>query len=117
MSFIVKGIELPVNCFRCPLNWGERRPEKNPYILCVYTKKAVPCKDGPYDRLPCCKLGEVPTPHGNLVDVDVIKKRINYVNMEAYMDGVCYGIHPRLEYLDLLNEILDDAPTIIPAEE
>lgn len=56
-------------------------------------------------------------PHGKLIDADAIKKRISHMNIEAYMDGVCYGIHPSLEYLDLLNEILDDAPTIIPASK
>lgn len=57
----------------------------------------------------------VPEPHGRLIDADAIKKRISHMNMEAYMDGACYGIHPSLEYLDLLNEILDDSPTVIPA--
>jgi hypothetical protein len=58
-----------------------------------------------------------PIPHGRLIDADVLKKRINHMYMEAYMDGACYGIHPSLEQLDLLNEIIDDAPTILEAED
>ena len=55
-------------------------------------------------------------PHGRLIDADALLMRINHEGMEAYMDGVCYGVHPSLEYLDLLGEIIDDAPTIIPKE-
>jgi hypothetical protein len=57
-----------------------------------------------------------PIPHGRLIDADAMLMRINHAGMEAYMDGVCYGVHPSQEYLDLLGEIIDDAPTIIPAE-
>lgn len=55
-------------------------------------------------------------PHGRLIDADAMLMRINHEGMEAYMDGVCYGVHPSQEYLDLLGEIIDDAPTIIPAD-
>jgi hypothetical protein len=51
-----------------------------------------------------------------LIDADLLKERISHMGMEAYMDGTCYGIHPSLEYLDLLNEIIDDAPTVLDAE-
>jgi len=53
--------------------------------------------------------------HGRLVDADALLMRINHEVMEAYMDGVCYGVHPSQEYLYLLGEIIDDAPTVIPA--
>lgn len=55
-------------------------------------------------------------PHGRLIDADAMLMRINHEVMEAYMDGVCYGVHPNQEYLYLLGEIIDDAPTIILAE-
>lgn len=47
-----------------------------------------------------------------LIDADALLKRVSCMNMEAYMDGVCYGIHPSLEYLDLLSEIIEYAPTV-----
>lgn len=56
-------------------------------------------------------------PHGRLIDADAMLMRINHEVMEAYMDGVCYGVHPSQEHLYLLGEIIDDAPTIIHAEE
>ena len=60
----------------------------------------------------------VPIPlHGRLIDADALLMRINHEVMEAYMDGVCYGMHPNQEYLYLLGEIIDDTPTIIPAEK
>lgn len=55
--------------------------------------------------------------HGRLIDADALLMRINHEVMEAYMDGVCYGVHPSQEYLYLLGEIIADAPTIIPASE
>lgn len=60
---------------------------------------------------------EVTEPHGRLTDADGLLMRINHEVMEAYMDGVCYGVHPNQEYLYLLGEIIDDAPTIIPASK
>jgi len=62
-------------------------------------------------------LIEVPESHGRLIDADAMLMRINHEVMEAYMDGVCYGVHPSQEHLYLLGEIIDDASTIIPASE
>ena len=60
---------------------------------------------------------EFPEPHGRLIDADAMLMRINHEVMEAYMDGACYGVHPSQEHLYLLGEIIDDAPTVIPASE
>ena len=60
MSVIVTGMEMPKNCYQCPLDSGEWRPEKYPFILCRYTKRAVFYSDVPTDRrLPCCGLVEI----------------------------------------------------------
>lgn len=79
--------------------------------MSIYIKNA-----GMPKRRDDCPLVPVPK-HGRLIDADAMLMRINHAVMESYMDGVCYGVHPNQEYLDLLREIIDDAPTVIPAEE
>lgn len=65
MSFIVTGRDIPVNCFRCPLDKGVWKQEQDPFILCSYTKEIVRYDDVPTDRrLPCCGLKEMPDKHG-----------------------------------------------------
>lgn len=76
MSVIVKGMEMPVNCFRCSLDSGVWKPEQGPFILCRYTKGKVDYDDVPTDRrLPCCGLKELPEKHGRLIDADEAMRR------------------------------------------
>lgn len=72
-------------------------------------------REGNLSDFKSIKVAPVPA-HGRCIDADEMLMRINHEVMEAYMDGVCYGVHPSQEYLYLLGEIIDDAPTIIPAE-
>ena len=74
------------------------------------------CYYGPSEDMNTYSALTVPS-HGRLIDADALLMRINHEVMEAYMDGACYGAHPSQEYLYLLGEIIDDAPTIIPANE
>lgn len=87
---------------------GMEMPTKGYRLILIHADGTVQSTDGETTAIP------VP-PHGRLIDADALLMRINYEVMEAYMDGVCYGVHPSQEYLDLLGEIIDDAPTIIPA--
>ena len=84
--------------------------------ICVYkiSGKFFAARVGKDELFP---IIPIPEPHGRLIDADALLTRINHEVMEAYMDGVCYGVHPSQEHLYLLGEIIDDAPTIIPAEE
>lgn len=101
MSILIKGMEMP---------------KDRPQLLWVYPNgKALPVQS---DVDPCKELQAVPVPaHGRLIDADALLMRINHEVMEAYMDGACYGVHPNQEYLYLLGEIIDDAPTVIPASD
>ena len=96
----IKDREMPKNCAGCFLRVGQ-------------CSKRIYMENRPSD----CPLIEVPEPHGRLGDLDKLLMRINHEVMEAYMGGVCYGVHPNQEYLYLLGEIIDDAHTIIPATE
>ena len=96
MSVLIKGMEMPTNCFLCPLSVlnGER-------LFCEVTKDEVIRAK----RSSCCPLCLVP-PHGRLIDADATYDSIaevehagNYVDMDAVGRGI------------------DDTPTIIPADK
>ena len=90
MSILIKGMEMPANCFWCPLSVlnGER-------LFCEVTKDEVVRAKRSSD----CPLVPVP-PHGRLIDADAQDNTL--------------GIDDRDNYV---HWTLEDAPTIIPAEE
>lgn len=67
-----------------------------------------------YERPEHCPLVEVPEPHGRLVDadklVDAIADAIPSAITDSYDFGVCDGIGK-------MQIALEDAPTVIEAEE
>lgn len=89
MGIYIKGMEMPANCFLCPLSVlnGER-------LFCEVTKEEVVRAKRSSD----CPLVPVP-PHGRLIDGDELASG-------------CDDPH----WCRWLSEI-EDAPTIIPAEE
>lgn len=94
MSILIKGLDMPKGCDEtCPL-----------YL-------AGQCCEG------CdCPLVEIPTPHGRLIDGDVLKEEC-YKTMEKLMESTSINISA--EALNLLCgfTLIDDAPTILEAEE
>lgn len=97
------NMEMPTSCYDCPCN----KDDGFGFFTCGVTK--AECD---FIRLPSnCPLVPVP-PHGRLIDADAVEKQIDYV---ANIDwnkkvGASGGMLAALE-------IVEDAPTIIPAEE
>lgn len=88
MSVIIKGMQMPGNCFRCKINK-------------VCNQRWFLNTDNRPDD---CPLMEVP-PHGRLVDADCL------IDMKYRID------HPYYEYVEVVNvEDIDNAPTVIEAE-
>ena len=57
-GFIVTGIDIPYNCFRCPLDCGNYKMEQNPFISCPYG--IAEYHKIPTDKRPdYCKLKEL----------------------------------------------------------
>lgn len=57
-GFIVPGERIPTNCFQCPLDRGEYRTERNPFIQCPYG--ILTYEKVPIDKRPdYCKLKEL----------------------------------------------------------
>lgn len=90
MGVYIRGIEMPTSCRACLCS----RTDIRNVDWCVLAGKDLPCD---------CPLIYVP-PHGRLGDLDKIENEIARLAPEDYTTG---GI--RL--------VLDDAPTVIPAEE
>lgn len=103
MSVIVKGMDMPQDCFECDF--------QNPFVEEPYCRRLL--KRCPKtSRLEDCPLGEVPTPHGRLIDAD---KLINALpKAEADIFENCRNC----TCLDTeqIQEIIGDAPTAIEAE-
>ena len=100
MSIIIKGMEMPANCFLCPLSvLSENR------LYCELTSDEVVRAKIDAD----CPLIELP-PHGRLIDADAtvkkIVKRLGIIS-EKYLTVV----------ESVIVEEIKNAPTIIEAEE
>lgn len=95
MSILIKGMEMPPNCFRCPLSVlnGER-------LYCEVTKDEVVRAKRASD----CPLVELP-PHGRLIDADVALKSEQPTNVsdEQWAETT-------------LARCINNAPTIVEAE-
>lgn len=101
MSLIIKGMEMPYCCVVCPF--------KEMYHDGLICKATTPHKYIPkflHERYEKCPLVEVSTPHGELIDRDVLlKDHVHKDDMMAYCDDFVY------------ETAIEDMPTIIKAEE
>ena len=100
MSVLVKGMEMPTNCADCPIGNS----------LCCGLMPGVPSLWKEYTiairtnrRHSRCPLVPVP-PHGDLIDRDKFRSTV-------FIGEQC------LYSWDELEDAIDYAPTIIPAEE
>ena len=94
MSILIKGMEMPkYGCDHCFLRTGNYcgRIEKDESVV-EYARKN--------ERHPDCPLVPVPTPHGRLIEAERLK--------EVFHRNVVSG--------DAFDQLIDIAPTIIPAE-
>ena len=94
MSILIKGMEMPTNCLSCPLQGGTAD--------CRLTQKTY--NWGLSERPSDCPLFPVP-PHGRLIDADEFLKR-------AIGTKCFHG-----DYALMLDELVGESTTIIPAEE
>ena len=97
------NMEMPKNCMLCPLCVEEADPANGE--MCMVTGTLMPpCTR---ERLDNCPLVPVP-PHGRCVDADKLMQEIRLFIKENMLS--------RDDARELL-ETIEDAPTIIPAEE
>lgn len=100
MSVLI-NMDMPKNCLAC--RFLETSPSNGDF--CVLTKrKMFRFKNRPDD----CPLIEVPEPHGRLIDADALLS----LDRQIYDGEIAVG---RREYIFCFE--VEDAPTVIPAEE
>lgn len=115
MSILIRGMEMPKNCWECPCFHIKRDPGYYDYEKCDASgtifndgySSVTGHKDhiDPFkERLGNCPLVPVP-PHGRLIDADALLKPKN-----QHVD-----VHSNEWYVEL--RTIEDAPTIIEAEE
>ena len=115
MSVLIKGMNMPENCIKCPMQFGGMC-----YVMPaeVDESRVAPTveeawKQGKPDW---CPLVEVPEPHGRLIDGDALDTRVRQAGgmgnveeecTEDFNDGVLF----------VLDYFVKNAPTVIPREE
>lgn len=99
MSVVIKGMKMPKSCLHCFCMRGcpaarRRQNEAEPMFPRTY-------------RHDDCPLGDVPTPHGDLIDRDALKENGELVNEDM-------GLY---SYQGIAMDSINSARAIIEAEE
>ena len=108
MSILIKGMEMPKNCFECFFHGVF--PATGMGINQLYCTLSGFNIVKLSDPQPDCPLIEIP-PHGDLIDRDAIYKAINDARKEDPLLADVY-----VDDYVIVSEWLASAPTIIPAE-
>ena len=105
MSVLIKGMKMPTSCSECALNYD--------CFKCIVTGTPFFDHEHNFDdettRLDNCPLVSVP-PHGRLIDAN----KIGLTDFEVIL---CQKENPFKNALEMLLEKIENAPTIIEAEE
>lgn len=121
MSVLIKGMEMPKSCESCKLLREVFNFISDDFeYFCQVTKCSID-RDIHNDRLGVklddCPLVEVPTPHGKLIDANNL---LSDLNIKRYIGRDSDG-NPMYEIVGRTTKIsvrmVEDAPTIIEAEE
>lgn len=101
MSILIKGMDMPKCCDRCPCNgYDDMVGLYCRFWFAPVSEPTYKDEDGPAAG---CPLVEIPTPHGRLIDAD---------ELQAY-DGTEWGTPDDV----VMSGDIFGAPTIIEAEE
>lgn len=102
-----KGMKMPKNCLNCPLLG---------YVFECSALGETEMVENLNARKPNCPLIEVP-PHGRLIDADALMKTCGMATDCCDCPNGEHGWCKRSQDAANICEAIEDAPTIIPAEE
>ena len=108
MSILIKGMEMPTSCYECPCN----KDDGFGFFTCGVTKSECDFRNLPSD----CPLIEVP-PHGRLIDADALRLLYDFSGYKPTGDMTEEEFDRLMYRLPVIRAIIDEAPTIIEAEE
>ena len=104
MSILIKGMRMPENCIKCPMQFGGMcyvmPAEVDESRVAPTVEEAL--KQGKPDW---CPLVEVPVPHGRLIDGYALQCKVDDIGLGYY------------EVLGVTEDTIDSAPTVIEPEE
>lgn len=107
-DLIIKGMKTPKRCQACEFYYNDFLDGET---SCLATGCEVSigdhCDKG-------CPLVEIPTPHGRLIDADKLMK---VIEENDYMLRGYYNTTDRGMFTIGIKQAIDEAPTIIEAEE
>ena len=116
MSILIEGMEMPINCDSCRIMVLEdTNCDSELFCGCPLVFKAHP--QGEDHRPDYCPLVELPS-HGRLVDADAVMLHIqDYI--EEYDDDLSDSGYHSEKWCAMKEAemVINDAPTIIEAEE
>ena len=105
MSILIKGMRMPKNCIKCPMQFGGMcyvmPAEVDESRVAPTVEEAL--KQGKPDW---CPLVEIPESHGDLIDRDALLDMVRDVNTDYYC-----------EVLGVTVEDIDSVPTVIERSE
>ena len=112
MSVLIKDMEMPKNCDNC---WA--LDDYGDYPRCLITEEQrgynFPIRE---KRMDNCPLVEIP-PHGRLIDADALRLLYDFNGYKPTGDMTEEEFDRLMCRLPVIRANIDDAPTIIEAEE
>ena len=120
MSMILKGVDMPECCGGCPC--CHERYDGSCFCAAIESIEDTPCDiDNIDERLPDCPAGDVPAPHGRLIDKNLLLDIFSAKNISK-TDLLAMAAEPEvlkltLEVASLVKQFINKMPTIIEAEE
>lgn len=117
MSFLIKGVEMPSKCRFCPCCADNGLIGMQREYFCSAVDSALEI-DNLDQKLSCCPLVEIPTPHGRLIDADKAATSISMMNNHPCGNSI-ETVNDVVEWLRFANDSGNNIafPTILEAEE
>ena len=111
MGVYIPKLEIPTSCFDCPVAHPALGNLGAAILGCPLIGKTLSAPFCEEKRMDNCPLVSIPD-HGDLIDRDALKEQLEYVASLEW--NQCVGASPGIE---CAIDMLDDAQTIIEAEE
>ena len=109
MAILIKSMKMPFTCLTCDFH----KCAGGVGDFCSLTKRRqFRFKNRPKG----CPLIEVPEPHGRLIDADALRDNSSVIEIDSHDSVIEINSHDGT-ILAINVEIIDDAPTVIPASE
>ena len=118
MGVLIKDMEMPKSCDVCPL-----LAETDDYHVCYINEQFIPWEwidehsaEQRHPKPSWCPLIEIP-PHGRLIDADALRLLYDFNGYKPTGDMTEEEFDRLMCRLPVIRANIDDAPTIIEAEE